>query len=247
MTMLRFAMAALAAALLLSGVSAARADSVTFNYNFTGSYATNPGAYTPTASPSTSVTLPTITASAGPASVSAEVVRSSNGLGVASDPPGWFNGEAWWNNSGYYVVDAAGTANNGTPEVLNLAFTSTDPALTNTVVKSVELGFNNIGPQNDIEVFLNGVSQGKYDFPGSGSGTGSLLLNIGILSGQWLSFVGLPPIGTDSNWFNVRGLVVEGQTASDAAVPEPASLVVWGFSLVAFGAYVKRRRQKLIA
>jgi hypothetical protein len=224
---------AIAVACALAGSSSVtRADAVTFSYDFTGSVIVNPGPFSGSAS-SPGFTAPTFTASSYAPGASSSVVQSGLGLGVYSDPFGPSGGETGIEP---YVIDAVGRSSNGNPEVLRLTFNNSDPSLVNTKVTNIELGrFSDLGSSSDFQVYLDSDLIGSFDFPSSGN----VLVDISILSGQVLSFVGIPPIGENDNDFTVSGLTVTGE----AAVPEPASLAVWGFSLVAFGAYVRRRRQ----
>lgn len=236
-------LSALAVACALAGSSSeVRADAVTFSYDFTGNGTSlNPGPFSPS---TPGLTSPTISASSYVPSGTSAVMQSNLGLGVASDPPGggFFNlNSEFWDSDGQLRVDGVGTSSNGDSEVLQLTFNSTDPGLTNTVVKSIELsGFSNSGSSADFQLYRDAQLIGSFDFPSGGI----LNLNLSILSGQVLSFLALEPIGSNENQFAVAGLVISGETVGDAAVPEPASLAVWGFSLAAFGAYVRRRRVK---
>jgi hypothetical protein len=236
--------------LLALGDSLARAETVTFNYNFTGPVAVNPGPFSPTSSPAPSITVvyPTVSAAPGAMPGSSAVTQSPLGLGIFTDPPGggMFNTNV--ESLGGAVVDAQGSVfymdtNNSPAELINLNFTNTDGLLTNFVITGLQLGYINIGNQVDFSVDLDGSFYGNYDFPTLGAGNAILPLNIPITGNTFqLSLTPHSPIVDNSNAFTVMGLQVQAIVS-----PEPISMLAWG-TISAIGAAsawrYRRRNQK---
>jgi len=218
---------------------------IAFEFDFRGGPTLNPGPFSPTSvmpTPAVSITNPTIIAStpaiAGTSAVSQTALW---GLGVFTDPTGGgpqnLNSEDPWDPFGAQYVDAVGTAPNTPAEVLILTLSNMESLLVDGFVTRLTLSYYNTGTWDDLEIFLNDVSQGVFDFPTLGFGVSSLALNIPFADGDVLSVRPLTPVFDESNGFSVKRLEFQADLTH---APEPATFAVWSL-LGLCGGYVLRR------
>lgn len=226
----------LTALLALGAQVADAAPVITLDYNLTGAGFTqgpSPTFNSPAVSGSSyNGTTPTLTASASTAG-NAILTQSPLGLGVRSG--NGLNREVVIAGVGInaFRVDNVGIIG-GQREFLNLTVSGIPKNdLANVRLTAVTFqGLLDLGLAPDVEVLLNNVSQGTFDYNGPLGGLVNLP-DIALKNGDVLTF--RPINAAQTNGFALAGVQLQAEV-----IPEPSSLLIFG-GLLGAGALLRRR------